>query len=121
MNNEYSNESPPNVTQVEVTQDEKLWALLAHLSGIVGLGVIAPLVIWLIKKEESAFIEDQAKEALNFQLAAMITALVCSATCVLSPLVIVIAVGALVYAIIAAIDSNKGIAYRYPYTFRMIN
>jgi uncharacterized Tic20 family protein len=104
----------------EVTSDDRLWALLAHLSYFV-LGIFGPLIIWLVKKEESAFVEDQAKEALNFQLSVLIATLVCGATCILSPLIFVIAIGGIVYTIIAAIESNKGIYYRYPYTFRMIS
>ena len=60
----------------EVTSDDKLWALLAHLSYFV-LGVFGPLIIWLVKKDESTFVEDQAKEALNFQLSVLIATLVC--------------------------------------------
>ena len=103
-----------------ITSDEKLWALLAHLSYFV-VGIIGPLVIMLVKKEESTFIEDQAKEALNFQLSVMIASLVCGVTCVLAPLAIVIAIGGIVYSVIAAMESNKGKKYRYPYTFRMVN
>jgi len=104
----------------EVTSDDRLWALLAHLSYFV-VGIFGPLIIWLVKKEESAFVEDQAKEALNFQLSVVISTLVCGVTCILSPLAIVVAIGGIVYTIIAAIESNKGVYYRYPYTFRMIN
>lgn len=112
--------SYPVEAELPVTSDDKLWAVLSHLSSVVGLGVFGPLIIWLIKKEDSPFVEDQAKEALNFQLTVLIAALVCGASCILSPLVIVIGIGALVYAIVAALESNKGIAYRYPYTFRLI-
>ena len=51
--------------------DERLWAMLAHLGGIV-LGFVAPLVVWLVYRERSAFLDDQGKEALNFQIAVTI-------------------------------------------------
>ena len=103
-----------------ITEDDKTWALLAHLSILV-VSVIGPLVIWLIKKDNAPFVEDQAKEALNFQLSVLLVVLVSGATCVLSPLAVVAAVGGTVYAIIAAVEAYKGTLYRYPYTFRMIH
>ena len=110
---------------VAPTEDERTWGLIAHLSflagGVVGLPPIGPLVVWLIKRDESSFVGDQAKEALNFQIAVLIVTLVCAATCVLAPLAIVAAVGGLVYSIIAALEANKGVLYRYPYTFRLIS
>lgn len=102
------------------SSDERMWALLAHLSIFV-FSILGPLVIWLVKKEESPFVADQAKEALNFQLAVTITSVVCVATCVLAPAVIVVAIGSIVYAIQAAVDANAGRWYRYPYTIRMIS
>jgi uncharacterized protein len=82
---------------------------------------VGPLVIWLIKKDTSPFVDDQAKEALNFQLTCLIASLVTAASCVLAPLAIVLIVGGIVYGVIAGIEANKGNTYRYPYTFRMIH
>ena len=82
---------------------------------------LGPLIVWLIYKDKSPFVGDQAKEALNFSLALMIAILVCFATCIGVIVVPVIGIGALVYQIIAAMESNKGVWYRYPYTIRMIN
>jgi uncharacterized Tic20 family protein len=116
---------PPSKFDVGMpTEDERTWALIAHLSGliagVVGLPFLGPLVVWMMKKDESAFVGDQAKEALNFQLAVLIASLICLATCILSPLVIVVAIGGLVYSIIGAMEANKGVLYRYPYTIRLI-
>jgi len=104
----------------ETTSEDRTWAMLAHLSPLL-LGFIGPLVIWLIYKDKSAFINDQAKEALNFQLAVMIVALICAATCIGAILLPVLGVGALVYSILAGVEANKGVYYRYPYTIRMIS
>lgn len=101
------------------TDDERTWALIAHLSGLVA-GFIGPLVVWLIKKDQSAFLDDQGKEALNFQIALTIAAAVCAVTCVGAVLIPVVAVGALIYSILAGIEANKGVRYRYPYTIRLI-
>ena len=82
-------------------------------------------IIWLLKKETMPFVDDQAKEALNFQIAVTIALLVSiaigAATCVGFLLVPVVGIGSLVFAIIAAMEANKGVAYRYPYTIRLIN
>jgi uncharacterized Tic20 family protein len=102
------------------TPDDRTWAMLAHISPIVGIGFIGPLVVWLIYKDKSPFVADQAKEALNFSLALMIAILVCFATCVGIIVIPVVGIGALVYQIIAAMEANKGVWYRYPYTIRMI-
>lgn len=110
-------EKPP---QVEVSSDDRMWAVLGHLAQFV-LPIFGPLVIWLVKKDDSAFIGDQAKEALNFQLAVTIVCTVSAATCVLSPLAIIVVVGGWVYSIMAAVEANKSVWYRYPYTIRMIS
>jgi uncharacterized Tic20 family protein len=122
---------PESKPVLEPTADERQWALLAHLSGLIatmlgGLSFLGPLIIWLIKKDQSAFVGDQAKEALNFQIAVTIAMVVsvaiAFATCgigvVLPPIVWV---GSLVFAIVAALEANKGIAYRYPFTIRLVN
>jgi uncharacterized Tic20 family protein len=113
-------ELPP--VRSPVTDDDRLWAMLAHLSILIGLTtIVGPLVIWLMKKDKSAFVDDQAKEALNFQLSCLLASLVTAASCLLAPLALVIIVGGIVYGVIAGIEANKGNTYRYPYTFRMID
>lgn len=115
---------PPEKPQYVPTADERTWGLLAHLSGLlaglIGLSFLGPLVVWMIKKDESPFVGDQAKEALNFQLAVMIVVLICAITCVGLFLLPIVGVGALIYSIIAAMEANKGVYYRYPYTIRII-
>ena len=112
------------------TPEERQWALLAHLAGLIatamgGLSFLGPLIVWLIKKDQSPFVADQAKEALNFQITVTIIFVVCAgialATCVGAILLPIVVIGALVFAIIAAMEANKGVYYRYPYTIRLIN
>lgn len=115
------------------TKDERTWAMMGHLSAILaslltGLlgGWIGPLIVWLIKKDESPFIDDQGKEALNFQITLIIIYVVAYAvtlaTCGLLFFVLFIPlVLQIVFGIIAAIRANNGEAYRYPMTIRMIN
>ncbi len=116
---------PVKSSELDVTSDEKTWGMLAHLSYfltfVIGVSCIAPLVIWIIKKDESEFIEEQAKEALNFQLSALIVSLVLVATVCASPLLLVVLIMSIVYSIQAGMAANRGERFRYPYTFRMIN
>ena len=108
----------------EPTQDDKTWGMLAHLSalvaGLVALPFVGPLVVWLMYKDKSPFIADQAKEALNFNLAVLIALLVCVVTVVGICLLPIVGIGALIYQVIAGIEASKGVWYRYPYTIRMI-
>jgi uncharacterized Tic20 family protein len=121
-------EDPAAAGKPQVTQDERTWAMLAHLSAFLGLVVplgfiIAPLVIWLVKREQSAFVADQAKEALNFNITMGIAGIVCLLlTLLLIGVLLLIALGVywVVLAIVAAIKANEGNAYRYPFTLRFI-
>lgn len=132
-----SNDSslPPNPPQsdflgstapgmIEPDKDARNMALLAHLLGIVS-GFIGPLVIWLLKKDQSPYVDDQAKEALNFQITLLFAVLgviviaivTCGAGAVLA---FAIPVVQIVFGIIAAMKSNNGEYYRYPLTIRLI-
>lgn len=105
-----------------LTGEEKSLALLSHLLSLV-IGVIAPLVIWLIKKDESVFVAEHAKESLNFQISLLIYSFVVTILCfavigfVLIPF---LAVFALVVIIIATVKASKGESYRYPLTIRLV-
>lgn len=106
------------------SQEDKTLALLTHLSGIV-LSFIVPLIVWLIHKDKAdkAFLNDQAKEALNFQITMAIAFLACSVLtlivigALLAPLVWVFD---LIFCIVAGVKANEGVAYRYPFTLRLI-
>ena len=105
--------------------DDKMWALFAHLAPLVSTAIVlpfvGPLVIWLIFKEKSAFVADQAKESLNFQISLMIAYVICGASIVGIPLIPVIYLVALVLQIVACVESGKGVWYRYPLTLRLIS
>ena len=61
------------------TSDDRVLAMLSHLLAIIGgLGLIAPLIIWLIKKDDpnASFVTENAKESLNFQITVIILAIV---------------------------------------------
>lgn len=102
------------------TDDERLWAMLSHLAGFI-FAVFGPLIIWMVKKDQSEFVVDQAKEALNFQLTVMIVQLILAATLVGICVMPIVMVGQIIYSVLGGLEANKGVRYRYPYTFRMIS
>jgi uncharacterized protein len=110
------------------TKDDRTWAMLCHLSGLAGYvvpfgNIFGPLIIWLIKRDQSWFVDDQGKEALNFQISwaiYMIVSLIAILVLVGIVLVGIVAIGGLVLLIVAAVKANEGIAYRYPLTIRFI-
>lgn len=109
-------------------KDEKMWAMLCHLSTFAGYvipfgNIIAPLLIWIMKKEEFPLADDQGKEALNFQISFMIylaIALLLIIVVIGIPLVVVLVLFEIIITIIAAVNAYDGARYRYPMTIRFI-
>ena len=135
------NEVPtaPSEPSTPPSAEERQWAMFAHLSALAGAILtghmfgwgcfIGPLVIWLIKKDTMPFVNDQAKEALNFNITLAIIGLILLVLTIGTffigalltvPVAVVVWVGWLVFTIIAAIKANEGVAYRYPFTLRLI-
>jgi uncharacterized protein len=109
-------------------KDARTWAMLCHIGAFAGYiipfgHIIAPLIIWLIKKDESPFVDDQGKESLNFQISISIYAIIAALlTLVVIGFVLVIALLTfdMVMVIIAAVKSNNGERYRYPLCMRFV-
>ncbi|HOX55585.1 MAG TPA: DUF4870 domain-containing protein [Candidatus Paceibacterota bacterium] len=112
-----------------------MWNMFCHLSALAGYAipfgnVLGPLLIWQIKKNEFPSVEEHGKAALNFQLTVLIALLVgviaavlLSFVCIgflLVPVVVVIGLAGLVFAIIAGIKANNGEAYRYPWSLTLV-
>ena len=121
-------EQPVSTPQTNTgSGDEKLWAMLCHLSALAGYvipfgNIIGPLIIWMMKKEEYALVDDQGKESLNFQISITIYVFISIVLIFLLvgiPLLILIALFALVMMIIAGIKAYDGEKYRYPLTIRI--
>jgi uncharacterized protein len=102
-------------------QDEKNWALGAHL-GVLLVSFVAPLVIWLVFKGRGPFLEHHAKESLNFQITVMI-ALFASAILSIVGIFLMLALipWMIVMPIIAAVKASNGEWYRYPLTLRLVS
>jgi hypothetical protein len=101
------------------TSDERTMAILSHVLAIF-LWLFAPLVIYLIKKDESQYVAAHAKESLNFQITMSIVALVLVLTIVGILLVWIVGIVATVLIIIATIKASDNKLYRYPFTIRFI-
>jgi len=107
---------------------EMLLAMWCHLGTIAGFiipfgNIIAPLAIWLAKKDEYPLVDDQGKESLNFQLSILLysfAGFVLMFLVVGFFLLVVIAFFALIQIIIATITASKGEKYRYPLCIRFI-
>ena len=106
-----------------VSSEARQWAMICHLSGLIlGFGV-GPLIVWLLKKNEHGFVDEQGKEALNFQITMLLAAFAgVILALVLVGFLILPAVGVMmvVFPIIAGIKANEGVHYRYPLTLRLI-
>ena len=122
-----------------ISAEERQWGMFAHLSALAGglltsaVGgwgfFLGPLVIWLMKKDTMPFVADQAKEALNFNItvSALMVLFVVLGIVTLGlgflltgPLMMIVGIAALVFIVIAAIKANEGVAYRYPFTIRLV-
>ncbi len=118
----------PVGAESSVSADERLWGMIAHLSALAGFiipfgNIAGPLIVWMIKKDAMPFVDDQGKESLNFQITVTIAAIIAAVLIVfLIGFLLLPAVGlaALVFTVIAGIKANEGVAYRYPFTLRLI-
>ena len=112
-----------------ISEEDKSLAMLCHLLGIF-TGFIGPLILWLVKKDSSAFVGHHGREALNFQITLMLVMLgLGSVTVVLMfvvvgillvPVLFIVPILALVAEIIAAVAAQKGEWHRYPCCIRLI-
>lgn len=107
------------------SSEDRTLAMLTHLSGIL-FGFIVPLIIWLINKDNAAkaWISAQAKEALNFQitiLIAMVISWVLIFILIGGLLIPLVWLANLIFCILAAVKTNAGEDYRYPFALRLIN
>ena len=104
--------------------DERILAILSHILAIVpGIGILGPLVIYLIKKDESAFVAANARESLNFQITIILGY-------ILWFILIVVLIGIFmlwvwgilntILVIVATIKASEEKIYRYPFNLRLV-
>ena len=127
--NEPPPSGPPPISPdgAAITSDERTWGTIAHVSPLiamfVGLMVLGPLVVWLLKKNESSYVAHHAREALNFQITMLIASAIGFATLfcfigfVLLPAIFVANV---ILSIIGAVKANEGLRWTYPFSIRLV-
>lgn len=112
------------------TRDERNLAMFAHLSAFAGLlfpaggNVIAPLIVWLVQREKSAFVADQSLEALNFNITVLLAEIVCAFLLVVGigvVLGLMLGIVWLVGTIIGAIRASEGQRFRHRFTLRLVH
>jgi len=135
-------------------KEERTWGALVHLGGIIGMlilsfvgNIIGALVMWLIKRNDSAFIDNQGKEALNFQITLSFVNLAIGLlfsirhgfwafrriwrddfdfdhfdvfTFSSVSAYGIVWVLNIVFSVIAAVRASNGVAYRYPFSWRIV-
>lgn len=118
-------------TNTELNKDARMWAMFCHIGGLAGLipiapafgSIIAPLIIWQIKKDEFPFVDEHGKEAVNFQISMLIYSVICIPfifICIGVIMLAAIGVVDIVFLLIAAVKANNGEHYRYPICIRFI-
>ncbi len=121
------------VMVADTSREDRLWGALAHLSAIFGFLVSAvvfipfgfifgPLVIWYWKKNTSEFVEDQGKEAINFQITMLLWFLLCwilKLVLIGFFLSFIVAIINVAMATRAGSKAYDGERYRYPMTLRL--
>lgn len=129
-------ETPPPATPLEELEftpshDDRNLAVIAHLSGLAGvlgaglIGFLGPLIIYLLKKDSSPYVESQAKEALNFQITVLLIWVTCVFLAAIScgtafPLIFLPMALQVIFGIIAALAVRDGSQYRYPFNLRLL-
>ncbi len=106
-----------------------MWATFCHLAGLLSLtgipfaGLIGPLVLWLAKRDDDPFIDDQGRESVNFQISMGIYMILAGLLCVILigiPILMGLVLAELILIILACVRSNEGELYRYPLTIRFL-
>ncbi len=106
----------------EIAQDSKNLAMLCHLLGML-TNFLGPLILWLVKKDDDAFVDEQGKEALNFQITIALAGIVGGATtCIVIGFILlaVAVIANIVFSIMACVAASKGQHYRYPVSMRLV-
>lgn len=125
--------STPNAGSSLSASEERTWAMVAHIGVFVAawfaMGFLCPLVVWLVYRHRSDFVRRHALESLNFQLSLLIYTAIAVililitfglGVLIIIPLIIIGAVAAVVFIVLATMAASSGNEYRYPLTIRLV-
>lgn len=113
---------PPSGPQ-DVPSESRAWAAAAQLLPLIGLWIIGPLIVWFIKRDEDPFVEEHAREAINFHLSLLVYSIFAGILVLLLIgiiLLLALLVYGLVFMIIAGVKAATGERYRYPIIIRFV-
>jgi len=123
-------EKTPNkiFNNLVINPSEKNWMIALHASPLAsylipGAGLIAPVVIWLAKRDQSAVLDIQGKEVVNFVITIFLAMLISTLLLFIFigiPLMIAVAIFNLIFSITGIVKAANGEMYRYPYIIRPI-
>ncbi len=108
----------PATKEPEVSKDARMWGMLCHLAGLVP--ILGPLFVWLVKKDEDAFANEQGKQALNFGVSMLIYGVVLCLTIIGILFLPALGIVYVIFVAVAAVKASNGQSYRYPIAIRFI-
>lgn len=114
---------PPALPHYAVTQDEKTLGIVMHVLCLVGFPILGPLIVWLVKKDQSSYLDRQGRELLNFQLSYLLYAFLSALLCFILigiPLLFAVGIATIVLTIIGIVNASEGKVYRFPLTIRLL-
>ncbi len=121
----HAQSSPQRLRDEGLTDSDRKYALAIHLTALLGvfihLALLVPLVLWLVRKQESAYVDDHGREMMNVFLTALVLVPVCVVTIIGIPLAIAWAITTFIGFIRGAIAASRGEYFRYPMTIRFLS
>ena len=123
----YSPESM--IPDEEADRQTKLWAMLLHFSFFAGyivpiFGLLAPIVIWQVKKDELPLIDWHGRNMMNWLISLLIYSIAAGLLCLIViglPLLILLALLSIVFPIVAGIKANNGEEWKYPFSIQFFD
>lgn len=99
--------------------DARTFVMLANLLGIF-FPILAPLILWLLKKDELPAAEPQLRETLNFQITWLGGAILLPITCIGIIIAPIVYIAGVVFLILAAVSTSKGVPYTFPWKLDLV-
>ena len=112
-----------------MNQDDNKWAMFTHLAALLGILlpmalVLGPTLVWMLKRKESAFIDDQGKEVINFQMTVLVISFTLALLSTFSSVFLAVSaltvIAGMVFAVIGGLAAKQGEKYRYPFAIRLL-
>ena len=120
----YGRSSTPRLRDEGLTEQDRKYALAIHLTALIGvfihLALIVPLVLWLVRKDKSAYVDDHGREMMNVFLTGLVLVPVCMVSIIGIPLAIAWAIATFIGFFRGVFAASRGEYFRYPMTIRFL-